>query len=53
MPIHTPEAVCVQAESLPDRMLASEDSAIELETRVMHYRVRSVDPQTKGDGDAH
>lgn len=53
MPIHTHEAVCVQDTRLFDRMLASTDKAIELEARDVHDHVRSVDPHTKGDGDAH
>jgi len=44
MTIHTPRMVCVQAESLLDRLPASEDSAIEIETCSARYRVRSVDP---------
>jgi len=44
MTIHTLEMVCVQSESLLDRLPASEDSAIEIETCSARYRVRSVDP---------
>ncbi len=44
MTIHTLKMVCVQSESLLDRLLASEDSAIEIETCSARYRVRSVDP---------
>jgi len=44
MTIHTPRMVCVQSESLLDRLRASEDSAIEIETCSARYRVRSVDP---------
>jgi len=44
MTIHILEMVCVQSESLLDRLPASEDSAIEIETCSARYRVRSVDP---------
>jgi hypothetical protein len=44
MTIHTAKMVCVQSGSLLDRLRASEDSAIEIETCSMRYRVRSVDP---------
>ena len=44
MTIQTPKMVCVQSESLLDRMPASEDSAIEIETCSARYRVRSIDP---------
>lgn len=41
MTIHTPKVVCVQSESLFDRLRALEDSAIE--TCSARYCVRSVD----------
>ena len=44
MTIHTPKVVCVQSESLFDRLRPSEDLTIEIETCSARYRVRSVDP---------
>ena len=44
MTIQTPKMVCVQSESLLDRLRVWEDSAIEIETCNARYRVRSVDP---------
>ena len=44
MTIYIPKTVCVQDARLLDRMPASEDSAIELETCGARSRVRSVDP---------
>jgi hypothetical protein len=44
MTIHTLKMVCVQSESLLDRLRTSEDSAIEIETCSAHCRVKSLDP---------
>ena len=41
---HTPRRFAWRHARLLDRMFASEDSAIELETRGLPYRVTCVDP---------